>query len=97
MKSIFETKEQYLEFIKNWKLACNTEGSDKLELQHFILYRMLKGKNWRACLSESSREDTIANARYWAESCDPKYLSLWPFVGITSDMILKARENMENK
>lgn len=92
MESIFETKEQYFEFIKQWKQSANADDDSKLTLQHFILYALLKGRNWRKALAESSKEETLDNARYWAEECDPKHLSLWPFGDlITAEQIKKAR------
>lgn len=90
--SIFETKEQYFELVKQWKQSANAEEGPKLTLQHFIVYALLRGCNWRKSLADSSKEETLLNARYWAEDCDPKYLSLWPFGSlITPEMIIKVR------
>lgn len=93
MESIFETKEQYLEFIKNWKEACNNEDGYKLEFEHFILYRMFKGKDWNKCIAESSKDETKDNGLYIATEKKYKYLSLWPFGNtITEEMLDKARD-----
>jgi hypothetical protein len=92
MESIFETKEQYFEFIKQWRLACNQEDAAKLTLQNFILYAMFRGRDYKKCISPSSKDDTLANAEYWTKECNPKYLDLSPFGNtITIEMIEKAR------
>lgn len=93
-KSIFESKEQYLTFIENWKKAANDKEGDKLTFQHFILYALLRGKDWKKCLSEHSTEDTKYLAAEYAETMPYKYLSLWPFGGtITESMLEAARGN----
>lgn len=92
MESAFETKEQYFEFVKQWRKSANSEGDDKLTLQHFVLYALLRGRDINKCLSATSSDSTIADVKYWSEEADPKYLSLWPFGGlITAEQILKAR------
>lgn len=96
MESVFETKEQYFEFINNWKEITNSEQKSELTLQHFILYRMLRRKDWTKCLSESSKEQTLEDAKNWATSMNPAYLSLWPFKGVTASMITKLREQKES-
>lgn len=99
MESVFETKEQYLEFIKQWKHVTNNPDEHKqLTLQHFILYALLRGKDITKCLSPSSKESTFEDVKYWTEKADPKYLSLWPFGNsITHEMIVKARAIREGK
>jgi hypothetical protein len=97
MKSVFETREQYFEFIKNWKLATNDKEGPKLSFEHFIIYRMLKGKDWKVCLASTSSDNTKAAAEYIAYKKSYKYLSLWPFGAISEEQIINARANaMEN-
>jgi len=96
MESVFESKEQYLEFIKTWKEATNDIELYKPTFQDFIIYRILKGKDWRVCLSESSRDETKAEAEYIAYKKDPKWIAKhYPFSNITSEMLESARANME--
>lgn len=96
MESIFETKEEYLAFIKAWKATVNSEKKTALTIEHFILYRMFKGRDWKVVLSETSRKETIAKATNIAEKRDARYLSLWPFGGlVTPEMAIQARANME--
>ena len=97
MSSLFESKEKYLEFKTNWKKVTNDAEGPKLTLEHFILYQMIRGKNWKTCLAPTSKESTIDSATYTAEKCNPKYLSLWPFGDtISESMIIEARNRMEN-
>lgn len=96
MESIFESKEQYLEFIKNWKKACNDKEGPKLTFEHFILYAMLRGRDYKKCISPSSSDSTIDLAEYIAKGKDFKYLSLWPFGDISSQLIFEARQRLEN-
>lgn len=99
MESAFETKEQYLEFIKQWKQVVNDVDQRKqLTLQHFLLYAMLRRRDVMKCLSPSSKDSTLADVEYWVKDADPKYLSLWPFGdSVTPEMIGKARAITESK
>lgn len=97
MESIFETKEQYLEFKKNWKKATNDKEGTKLEFQHFILYAILKSKDYTRCIADTSTDKTKELADYITKESKYKYLSLWPFGDtITEEMLLQARERLEN-
>jgi len=89
--SQFTDKEHYAQFIEAWKEVTNdVDRRKELTLENFILYRILRGKDWRACLSPSSSEETISSASYYAFDC--KYPSLWPFgKTVTLDMIQDAR------
>lgn len=97
MESIFESKEQYLEFIKEWKRSVNdTPEGLKLTFEHFILYAILKGRDYKKCISPTSSDSTIDLAEYIAKSKDFKYLDLWPFGEITNQMVFEARQRLEN-
>ena len=98
MESVFETKEQYLEFVDAWKQVVNDEDQRKeLTLEHFILYAMLKRKDIMKCLSPSSKDSTLADVEYWTKDADVKYLSLWPFGNtVTPEMLGKARAMRES-
>ena len=95
MESIFETREEYFAFVKAWQTTYNSEKREALGLQHYLLYRLLKGKDPKACLAESSSDYTKKLANYWLSKCKPEHLSLWPFGElVTPEMVLKARANM---
>jgi hypothetical protein len=70
MKNIlFETKEDYLKFKENWANYFNTEARNletdcygykerKLTASHFVLYAIIRGKDWESCLQNCS-ENTL--------------------------------------
>lgn len=97
-KSIFESKEQYNQFIQQWKSVTNSEQRLNLTLEHFILYRLLKGLDWKKCIASTSSDDTMSRAEHAAVTCKAEYLSLWPFgETITPEMVNQARSLFEVK
>lgn len=97
MESVFESKEQYFEFVKNWRAACNNPEGDKLSFEHFILYAILRERNYKQCLSPDSSDSTIDLAEYIAKEKYFKYLSLWPFGKIvTEQMLFQVRQKLES-
>jgi hypothetical protein len=92
MESIFETREEYFAFVKAWKTTYNSEDRSQLTFQHYLLYRLFKGKDPEACIAKTSSQFTKQRAKHWLEKCKPENLSLWPFGGsITPEMATKAR------
>ena len=64
---IFETKEEYLELKKNWATYFNTEArhldrdadgykTRKLTASHFVLYALIRGRDWKSCLHSCSQD-----------------------------------------
>jgi hypothetical protein len=58
---IFETREDYLKFKKDWATYFNTEARHldrgtygnkerKLQASHFVIYALIRGRDWKACL-----------------------------------------------
>lgn len=91
-KSIFESKEQYLEFVANWKRIFNSEDKKELEFQHYLLYAILRGKDYKKCIAETSKDETkeLAEHIVWKS----QYSSIWPFVGVTQTSINNLRALM---
>lgn len=69
MKNTFETKDQYLKMRAAWAQYFNTEARNlerneygnrqkKLRLATFIIYAILRGKDWKQCC-ESASADTM--------------------------------------
>ena len=68
MKNIlFATKEDYLKFKEEWAKYFNTEARHldrgmygnkkrKLNATHFVLYAIIRGRDWKACLQGCSTE-----------------------------------------
>lgn len=92
MESVFETKEKFFKMIDKWKEVTNDpELSKGLELKDFAIYALLRGRDWRKCLSPHSREETVDSIEY--SIIKSNYLSLWAFGDtVTTDMIAKLRE-----
>jgi hypothetical protein len=70
MKNIlFKTKEDYLKLKENWAKYFNTEArhldrdcygtkARKLNATHFVLYAIIRGRDWEKCLQGAS-QDTL--------------------------------------
>lgn len=68
MKNIlFETKEDYLKMKANWAKFFNTEARHldrdeygtkerKLGAPHFVLYAIIRGRDWKKCLQGASQD-----------------------------------------
>lgn len=65
MKDIFSTKEDYLKFKQHWASYFNTEarhldrnvyGNKKRKLtgSHFVLYALIRGKDWKLAIQGCS-------------------------------------------
>lgn len=90
-----ETKEQYLKLKQEWAEAHNIEEKKyNFSLAHYCIYAELRGRSWKTCLAETTRESTL-------HSLSPTWASHW-FAQIASkeklseicDKINKERKEM---
>jgi hypothetical protein len=59
MKSVFETKEQYLNFKAAWKKAANNKQSADLNAIHFALYCAVMGKDQYKAFSPVTNKTSL--------------------------------------
>lgn len=70
---IFKEKEDYLKFKKNWACYFNNEArhldrdsygtkTRKLSATHFVLYALIRGKDWKKCIDRCS-EGTLSGIK----------------------------------
>lgn len=95
METIFETKEEYLQFRTNFKQWYNTDENRKLlNAQDFALYTALRGRDWRKCFTANTDEKKIESIWRYLTKTKFQYLYLTPYGEIiTEEKINKLREN----
>lgn len=64
-QSVFETKEQYEQFISEWKTWIKSEQKHNTECYHFMLYAMLRGRDWRKCITPPSNPNKLVGVEKW--------------------------------
>jgi (p)ppGpp synthase/HD superfamily hydrolase len=58
-KEVFKDREAYLQFIKNWKQVTKTDV--KLRAEHYLLYAILRNKDWRKCFTPCKNSVKLNN------------------------------------
>lgn len=94
MESLFENKEQYLQFRSNFKTWINQEEHEHFGAADFALYAALRGKDWRKCFTPNTDPKKIESIWRYLTKTKFQYLFLKPYgETITEEMIEKLREN----
>lgn len=79
-KSLFNSKEHYLEFIKAWKSYVNDpETCGNLRKEHYALYNILRNKDHRKCFTPITNKNKLDNGcrKYQAFEYAMDYVTRW--------------------
>jgi len=91
---IFNSKEEYIEFIKNWcEFYNNKETRSKLECIHYVLYSLIRGKDWRKCFAPNTDKKLIKLIEHIILEGSIYSYMLEPFKDISLEDINVIREN----
>lgn len=91
---IFNSKEEYIEFKKNWCEFYNNKNSrSQLGPIHFALYAILRNKDWRKCFAHNTDKNLITRLEYTLTKGKIYSNILLPFKDISEDTIIAIREN----
>ena len=86
----FETKEHYLNLRKRWA-QLHKEG--KLEGKHFLMYAILRGKDWRKCFATPTktwcREERFKTAKHFFWILKSKYFMSGSFKSLFGDLVTR--------